>query len=44
MRLILKEIVVCSCNMLFDFLYDMQFCRSTMRRPINYDNVIIGIF
>jgi len=42
---VLKDIVVCSCNMLFDFfLWDIQFCQETQGRPIDYDNITIWMF
>jgi len=43
MCFITKEIVVCSCNLLFNFFvrYKLQFCQATLCRPINYDNVIV---
>jgi len=40
----LKEIVVCSCNILFDFFKDVQFGQATLHWPINYENVAVWTF
>jgi len=44
MSFVSKEIVVCSCNMLFDFVVRYTILSGNIIQVINYDKVIVQLF
>jgi len=44
MSFVLKEIVVCSCNLLFDFFVRYTVLSGNIMQVINYDKVVVQLF